>query len=122
MSEDEIPEVVDIEPTRHMQIKDHRLLVMIFGSVIIASLLVLVALSLYASTGASQLDLSRPGYVDIRSQAKNDDSFVGFSPSGELDAEALEEFEKLYAQKLTELETVDPFKKDVLSPESLQIK
>lgn len=102
--------------------KDHRLLLMVFGSVVVAGLLVMVSLALYYSTGASQLDLSRPGYSDIRDQVRNDDDYKGFEANGPIDAESLAEFEKLYSQKLKEIEATDAFRNDVLSPKSLQIE
>ena len=46
--------------------QQHRFLVMIGAVVLTALFLVGVALALYASSGAAQLDLSRPGYVSVR--------------------------------------------------------
>lgn len=102
-------------------VKDHRYLLLIFGSIGISVLLVLVALSLYVSSGASQLDLSRPGYASIRSQVDSNDTFAGYSSSGDIDKSALNQFNSLYIMKLTQVTAVDAFGNDVLSPEALQI-
>ena len=99
----------------------HRFLILIIGSISIASILVLASMALYVSSGASQLDLSRPGYESIRKQAINDERFQGFSASGNLDDEALKEFDELYAAKLKEMQEVNAFNNDVLSPASLEI-
>ena len=112
----------DLEQSIISHAKDHRLLIMVSGSIVISILLVLVALALYYSTGASQLDLSRPGYQDIRDQVRSDDNYKGFDATGPIDAESLNEFDKLYSEKLKEIEEVNAFSNDVLSPQSLQIE
>ncbi len=99
----------------------HRFLFLVFGSIIIAIFLVFVALSLYVSSGTSQLDLSRPGYQAIREQVHEDTSFNGFDANGALDKNALNRFQSLYDAKLKEAESFDAYGNDVLSPESLQI-
>lgn len=103
------------------QIKDHRLIVLVVMSIVAATALVAVALSLYATSGAAQLDLSRPGYEAIRTQAQEDNSYKGFASDGELDDEALAEFDTLYSEKLRELQSVDAFGGNVISTKSLQI-
>lgn len=101
--------------------KKHQFLLMVCGSIVIAIMLVLMSMALYVSSGASQLDLSRPGYESLREQVRGDETFKGFSASGAIDEAALKEFDKLYAEKLQETQAVDAFGKDVLSPESLEI-
>jgi hypothetical protein len=99
----------------------HQFIVFISGVIVLAFLLVTVALTLYVSSGTAQLDLSRPGYEKIRTQVRSDESFKGFSSSGTLDDASLKQFESLYDQRLKEIESVDAFGNDVLSPKSLQI-
>lgn len=104
------------------KVQNHRLATMITGAIVIAMLLVAVALSLYSSSGAEQLDLSRPGLEDVREQAARDDGgYVGFSPTGVLNDKAYEEFDRLYSEKLKEAQSVNAFGGDVLSPKALQI-
>lgn len=104
------------------QVKNHRFAVMIVGAILVSLALVYVALSLYTSSGAAQLDLSRPGLEEIREQtAKDDGDYQGFSSTGTLNDEAYEEFEKLYSEKREEAESIDAFGGEVLSPKSLQI-
>ena len=99
----------------------HQFALFISGVVVLSLLLVIIALTLYVSSGTAQLDLSRPGYEKIRTQVRNDESFKGFSDSGPLDDTSLKQFESLYDQRLKEVESVDAFGNDVLSPKSLQI-
>lgn len=112
----------DVEHSIMSHAKDHKLLLMVFGSVVVSILLVLASLALYYSTGASQLDLSRPGYSDIREQVRNNDDYKGFNAAGPINEESLEEFDKLYTEKLKEIEAVDAFGNDVLSFESLELE
>lgn len=68
---------------------DHRFLAMIIMSVIVANILIVISMMLYSQSGASQLDLSRPGYKDVRAKiVSKDDSFSNFSASGEITSSA----------------------------------
>lgn len=107
--------------TRLEQVKDHRFILMIFGSIGVALLLVAVSLGLYGSSGAYQLDLSRPGDANLRSQVIEDSSFKGFSSDGTLDAKAMKEFQTLYDEKLDDIVTGSSFNGETLSPDSLGI-
>jgi hypothetical protein len=101
--------------------QQNKFLWMIGGAVIVALFLVGVSLALYASGGAAQLDLSRPGYQSVRQQATQNDSFNGFSADGPLDKAALEQFRKLYDERAKQATSVDSFGGDVLSDKSLSI-
>ena len=100
---------------------EHRFLIMIGVSIVIALFLVGVALALYASSGAAQLDLSRPGYQSVRKQVPQDDTFSGFSASGAVDKAALEQFEKLYNERSKQAIGVESFGGNGMSDESLSI-
>lgn len=104
------------------QAKDHKLLLMIFGSIVISLVLVMVSLALYYSTGASQLDLSRPGYSKLRDQVKNNDGYKGFSASGPINEKTLKQFDDMYTEQFNELKAIDVFTNDVLSLKSLQLE
>lgn len=101
--------------------KDHRLLIMIFGSIIIALLLVAVALGLYGSSGAYQLDLSRPSDINLRSQVEEDTSFKGFSSEGQLDAKAIKNFQAMYEDKLGDVVATPLFDAEVISSKAFGI-
>lgn len=112
----------EIKPLEHENVfQGHRFIVLIVGSIIISTILVLAALALYVSSGTAQLDLSRPGYAGIRDQVQNNDSFKGYSATGELNDEALQTFDDMYSKKLEDAQSVDAFGNDVLSPQVLQI-
>jgi hypothetical protein len=99
----------------------HKFLVAVGGCIIIALFLVGVALALYASSGAAQLDLSRPGYQSVRQQATSNNSMDAFPSAGNLDKEAIEQFRKLYDERAGQATSVDSFGGNVISDESLLI-
>jgi hypothetical protein len=94
---------------------------LIGGSIVVALLLVSASVAMYYSSGAAQVDLSRPGYQAVREQTKSEDSFKGFSSSGDVDQKSLEEFSKLYKERAIDTTTVDAFNSEVLSDAALDI-
>ena len=99
----------------------HRFTLLVVGAISVSLFLVGVALALYASSGAAQLDLSRPGYVSVREQAAEPDQFDGFSGNGEIDKEALDQFRTLYSQQAKKATSVDSFGGSVMSDQTLSI-
>lgn len=98
----------------------HRFVVLITGSVIIALLLVAVSMQLYSSSGTAQLDLSRPGYKSVRDQIRPEDAYDGFSASGPIDDAALKNFKELYDKRAKDA-SADAFGSDVLGEQTLGI-
>ena len=78
-----------------------------------------ISLSLYASSGTLQLDLSRPGYEAARKNIINPDDTSTFSASGPVDAKALEQYQKLFDAQRKEMNTLSRFKDNGLSDPSL---
>ena len=114
------------EPREHEEstptfLQQYRFFVLIAVVVTIALFLVSVALSLYNSSGAAQVDLSRPDYESIRDQAKQDKNDKSFGATGTLDEEALKSFESLYSDRAAKVIGVDSFDAAALSEESLQL-
>jgi len=100
----------------------NKFLVMIFGAVVITCLLVVVSMSMYSSSGAAQLDLSRPGYVSVRDKAvKSDADFQTFSSSCEINQKTISKFKVSFTKQAVKVKTVDAFGGDPLSPQSLGI-
>lgn len=100
----------------------HRYLLLIAISVIIAMFLVSVSMAMYDSSGAAQLDLSRPGYSAVTSQAiKNDNDFANYQTSGSLDKNAIDEFRTLFDRQAAKATAVDAFSGDPLDPTSLEL-
>jgi hypothetical protein len=100
----------------------HRFLLLIALTVSIALVLVGISMALYASSGTAQLDLSRPGYRSVSSQAVNTDSdFENYATFGQVDKAALTEFNTLYQKQAVKAKAVDAFSGDPLDPDILEI-
>ena len=101
----------------------HRYLIMVSASIVVATVLVVISMYIYNNSGAAQLDLSRPGYsANVREQASNAiDDFTSYPDSGELDEQALDDFKKLYDKQSKQATGIDAFGDDVLSDSALQI-
>ena len=99
----------------------HRFFVLVAGVIVVALFLVSVSMSLYSNSGAAQLDLSRPGYKDIRAQAKRETTTATFPATGLLDKDAFNEFNKLYKDRTAKVTSVDSFDEKALSEDSLQL-
>lgn len=100
----------------------HRFFALISGVIIISIILVSVALILYNSSGAAQVDLSRPGYQSIQKEASRESSDQdSFPASGKLDTSALNTFNSLYSKHVTQVSGVDNFDPKALDTDTLQL-
>jgi len=100
----------------------HRFVAMIVFAILVSFVLVGVALGLYASSGAAQIDLSRPGYSSVRDKiTEEDDNSVTFPTNGPITKDVLKEFETQYDEIAKNITGVDAFDPQVLSDSSLQI-
>ncbi len=101
---------------------EHRFLILIGLSIVMSLILVSISMALYNSSGAAQLDLSRPGYQAVTSQADNNlNNFVSYPSSGKLNGNAINDFRTLYGSQATSAKAVDAFGGDPLSPDALGI-
>jgi hypothetical protein len=96
-----------------------RFVAMIIVSVVVAFALVLVSMHMYNSSGAAQLDLSRPGYVNVRSQANDGVEDINYSNKGAIDQSAIDEFQEIFSKQTKNVKSVDAFGGDPLSAKSL---
>ena len=99
----------------------HRFLLLVGISIAIALMLVAVSLKLYYSSGAAQLDLSRPGYEAVSEQSGKTDVYEGFPATGAIDQKAIEEFRAMYKERAEQATNVDSFGGDVMSDKALSI-
>jgi uncharacterized protein YpmS len=100
----------------------HSFLLLIGISITIALVLVVISMELYASSGAAQLDLSRPGYSAVTSQAVTTDrDFENYPSVGQLNTASISEFKMLYDKQATKAKAVDAFSGDPLDPVVLEI-
>ena len=108
-------------------IKKHQFRLFIAGSLVVTATLLGVSLWMYNEFGTAQLDLSRPSLQEARDQAKKDAEKAkneaqtgGFSSEGEINISTINEFEKLYNEKLNKLNG-DFFGENALSDKTLNL-
>lgn len=100
----------------------HRLALLISMSVILAIGLTTLSMYLYISSGAIQLDLSRPGYQGVSSQTDNSYKVLeNYPETGDLDELSIGEFETLFNNQASKAKLIDSFGGDPLSPTSLNL-
>ena len=110
------------EAIEHLSFWDkHRFLVLIAVTIVVAVGLVAVSLVIYNMSGAAQLDLSRPGYKAVASQAQtNTAAFANYSATGPINEETIKEFQKLYDAQADSISAVDAFGGDPLNADTLE--
>lgn len=101
--------------------QQHKFMLLVGITIVISLFLVSVSMALYSSSGAAQLDLSRPGYQAVREQVSAPENFDGYSATGSMDKAALDEFRRLYDEKAKEATAVDGFGGKVMADDALSI-
>ncbi|NTW61299.1 hypothetical protein HGB24_01240 [Candidatus Saccharibacteria bacterium] len=96
-----------------------RFIILLASSITMALALVVISMYIYGISGAAQLDLSRPGYVTVRSQATDGSVDVNYSSVGNIDQSSITDFKKVYSQQSQKIKTADAFSGDPLGDDSL---
>ena len=99
----------------------HRITYGIIAALSIALLLTMVSMALYVSSGASRLDLSRPGYEQVRKEVQHDATEEQFSSSGPINEEVLKDFQTRYTAHRETMKKLDNFGSNALQDGQLQI-
>lgn len=99
----------------------HKFMLLVGLTILTALFLVWIAMGLYSSSGAAQLDLSRPGYKSVQSQVTKDDTFNGYPSTGAMNKAALDQFRGLYTKRATQATGIDSFGGGVMSDQALGI-
>jgi hypothetical protein len=99
---------------------EHRFLILIIATMIIAIVLVSISIVIYKVSGASQLDLSRPGYQSVSDKVDRTDPVTDYSAFGPVNKSTVGEFTKIYDQQAAKAKAVDAFNGDPLNPDVLE--
>lgn len=99
----------------------HKMFVLVSSSIIVALLLVIVSMALYSSSGAAQLDLSRPGYQSVQDKLGRSDTFESFPTNGPVNSQTFEQFLRLYDRQIKSVQGSSPFNPESLSDHNLGI-
>lgn len=83
--------------------------------------MVTVAMDLYNTSGAAQLDLSQPRYKDIQRQVTKEEVSTSYPANGPFDTAAYNSFRQLYAERAKKVTGVNSFDPTVLSEDTLQL-
>ena len=97
----------------------HQFSLMIILAILVSSVLVAISMTMYYSSGAAQLDLSRSGYKDVRAKVKSANDFQDYSDSGAINQTTINEFKTLYNKQIKDIKSVDAFGGDPLKSEAL---
>ncbi len=121
---DEQPPIIpqaDVVENQHLAfLSRHRFIVLLVAAILISLVLTAISLTIYNSSGAAQLDLSRPGYRSVSDQVEQDTTFKEFSSSGSIDKETIQQFLKQYDERAAKAKAVDAFSGDPLNPKTLE--
>ncbi len=100
--------------------QQHRLSLLLGLTVLIAIVLTSVSVFIYSTSGAAQLDLSRPGYKSVSNKVEKDDTITTYSASGPVNKATIQEFITQYDDQAAKAKAVDAFNGDPLNPEVLE--
>lgn len=98
----------------------HRFVLLIATTIIIAVVLTGISLVIYNVSGSAQLDLSRPGYQSVSNQVDRNDEITDYGAFGPVNQTTVDEFTKTYDQQAAKAKAVDAFNGDPLNPEILE--
>lgn len=91
-------------------INKHSFLMFITFSILISAVVVYISMQMYNSSGTAQLDLSRPGYVSVRSKVDTSDSdFPTYQANGVINKGVIDNFKALFKKQAQKIEAVDAF-------------
>jgi len=114
------PPVVKLPEERLPFWDRHRLSLLLICTVAIALIMTVISVVIYNTSGAAQLDLSRPGYLSVSDKVEKTDEIDTYSASGPVNKETIEEFIKMYDAQAAKAKAVDAFNGDPLNPEVLE--
>lgn len=101
-------------------ILSNQLLAFIMSAVLVTILMTGVSLWLYKASGAAKLDLSRPGYEDARAEVEDDNNGTKpFSPTGELNDEAIKDFRNRYGDIKNKLDKTNNYDESDINDDNL---
>lgn len=99
----------------------HRIIYGVVGALLISTLLTVVSMALYVSSGASRLDLSRPGYEGARNEVQRAAGEESFSASGPMNTDVTKDFQTRFTRHRETLQKLDTYGTNALDDAELQI-
>ena len=91
------------------------------AAILLALAMTVTSVYMYVSSGVSQLDLSRPGYENIRKQVDINESRQDFDDEGPVDDETITQFLNLLDERSGELKNISDFSGQSLDDATLDL-
>lgn len=109
----------DAEPMTVWQRHSYLLLVALV--IVLSCIMVVIGMYVYNTSGAAQVDLSRPGYQSVQREATRDSTDDSYPSSGKLDAAAFSSFNEMYSDHARQVVGVDSFDPTALDSTAAQL-
>lgn len=98
----------------------HKITLGLSIAVVVAFAMTVVSMWVYNISDVARLDISRPGYEKARESVIKGDETITFGATGDLDANAMKDFQKLFDEKRKALNAIGRFDGDVLDDNQLK--
>lgn len=99
-------------------VSTHQLIAAVCLVIGITLLLTGISVTLYVTSGASGLDLSRPGFAEARNKVSQESSPT-FSSTGKLTSNDMAQFSELYTKERADLKKIGAFNDQAIDDETL---
>lgn len=99
-------------------VRKHQVLTALMLVIIVTGIMTSISMSLYIQSGASGLDLSRPGFNNVRNDLQQD-ATAQFKSTGTMTLQDVAAFKKLYQKQRDALNSLSAFDDDALSDAEL---
>ena len=99
----------------------HRFFVLIAGVIVVSFILIGIGMYIYNTSGAAQVDLSRPGYKSVQAEASRQGVTDAYSATGDLTSDDFDNFNEMYNDHSRHVIGVDSFDPEPLADDTLQL-
>lgn len=99
----------------------NKLYVLIAGVLAITFVLVGVAMGVYNSSGAAQLDLSGPGFKDVQKDVQEEKDTTSYPANGPFDKAAFNDFKKMYDERVNAVKAINGYDPAAVNNDSFNL-
>jgi hypothetical protein len=103
------------------KLSGYRFAIMIAGAVILTIILTSISITIYISSGAINIDLSRPGYESVREETTIEESEPPFDATGPIDKTVADDLNRRLEKIQAHLLEMNSFSGETLSDEALDL-
>lgn len=87
----------------------HKFLLALCVAVVVALTMTVISVVMYVTSGVSSIDLSRPGFEQVRKDLKESDATPTFDPTGPLNSAVVDQFIQTFNGQSTETRSFGGF-------------